>query len=29
METWSGEGAQMPSCGGAIGTWLFESVLGV
>ncbi|MEO6844257.1 MAG: alpha-L-rhamnosidase N-terminal domain-containing protein, partial [Ginsengibacter sp.] len=29
METWSGDGAQMPSCGGSIGTWLFESVLGI
>ena len=29
METWSGGGAQMPSCGGAIGAWLFQSVLGI
>ncbi len=29
METWNGEGAQMPSCGGPIGAWLFQSVLGI
>jgi alpha-L-rhamnosidase len=29
METWNGGGAQMPSCGGAIGAWLFQSVLGL
>jgi hypothetical protein len=29
METWKGGGAQMPSCGGAIGAWLFQSVLGI
>lgn len=29
LETWNGEGAQMPSCGGAIGAWLFQSVLGI
>jgi alpha-L-rhamnosidase len=29
METWKGGGAQMPSCGGAIGAWLFKSVLGI
>ncbi len=29
METWKAGGAQMPSCGGAIGAWLFQSVLGI
>jgi hypothetical protein len=29
METWKGGGAQMPSCGGPIGAWLFQSVLGI
>ncbi len=29
LETWKGGGAQMPSCGGQIGAWLFESVLGI
>ncbi len=29
MEMWNGGGAQMPSCGGAIGGWLFQSVLGI
>jgi alpha-L-rhamnosidase len=29
METWKGGGAQMPSCGGAVGAWLFQSVLGI
>lgn len=29
QEDWHGDGAQMPSCGGAIGTWLFQSVLGI
>jgi alpha-L-rhamnosidase len=28
-ETWHGDGAQMPSCGGAVGAWLFQSVLGI
>ncbi len=28
-EGWEGGGAQMPSCGGAIGMWLYQSVLGV
>jgi hypothetical protein len=28
-EDWSGGGAQMPSCGGAIGLWLYQSVLGI
>jgi len=28
-ETWGGGGAQMPSCGGAIGMWLYQSVLGI
>jgi hypothetical protein len=28
-ETWRGGGAQMPSCGGAIGMWLYQSVLGI
>ena len=28
-ETWSGGGAQMPSCGGAVGQWLYQSVLGI
>jgi len=28
-EGWNGGGAQMPSCGGAIGMWLYQSVLGI
>ena len=28
-EGWEGGGAQMPSCGGAIGLWLYQSVLGI
>ncbi len=28
-ESWNGGGAQMPSCGGAIGMWLYQSVLGI
>ncbi len=28
-EDWKGGGAQMPSCGGAIGMWLYQSVLGI
>ena len=28
-EDWHGGGAQMPSCGGAIGMWLYQSVLGI
>ena len=28
-ETWGGGGAQMPSCGGAVGMWLYQSVLGI
>ena len=28
-EDWKGGGAQMPSCGGAIGQWLYQSVLGI
>jgi alpha-L-rhamnosidase len=28
-ETWDGGNAQMPSCGGAIGLWLHEAVLGI
>jgi alpha-L-rhamnosidase len=28
-ESWGGGGVQMPSCGGAIGGWLFQSVLGI
>jgi len=28
-EDWRGGGAQMPSCGGAIGSWLYQSVLGI
>ena len=28
-EGWEGGGAQMPSCGGAIGMWLYQSVLGI
>ncbi len=28
-EGWTGGGAQMPSCGGAIGMWLYQSVLGI
>ncbi len=29
QEDWHGSGAQMPSCGGAVGAWLFQSVLGI
>ncbi len=28
-EDWHGGGAQMPSCGGAVGKWLYQSVLGI
>jgi alpha-L-rhamnosidase len=28
-EGWDGSNAQMPSCGGAIGLWLHQSVLGI
>jgi len=28
-ETWDGGNAQMPSCGGAIGLWLHQAVLGI
>jgi len=28
-EGWDGSNAQMPSCGGAIGLWLYQSVLGI
>jgi alpha-L-rhamnosidase len=28
-EDWHGGGAQMPSCGGAVGGWLYQSVLGI
>jgi alpha-L-rhamnosidase len=28
-EGWDGGGAQMPSCGGAVGMWLYQSVLGI
>ncbi len=28
-ENWTGADAQMPSCGGAIGLWLHQSVLGI
>jgi alpha-L-rhamnosidase len=28
-EGWNGGGAQMPSCGGAVGMWLYQSVLGI
>lgn len=29
FEDWSGGGAQMPSCGGAVGEWFYQSVLGI
>ena len=29
QEDWYGNEAQMPSCGGAVGAWLFQSVLGI
>jgi hypothetical protein len=29
FETWNGGAAQMPSCGGSIGMWLYQSVLGI
>jgi alpha-L-rhamnosidase len=28
-ENWQGTEAQMPSCGGAIGLWLYQAVLGI
>jgi alpha-L-rhamnosidase len=28
-ESWKGQGAQMPSCGGAVGMWFYQSVLGI
>ena len=28
-EDWRGGGAQMPACGGAIGLWFYQSVLGI
>jgi alpha-L-rhamnosidase len=28
-EGWNGGGAQMPSCGGSVGMWLYQSVLGI
>jgi hypothetical protein len=28
-EEWHGGGAQMPSCGGAVGMWRYQSVLGI
>ena len=28
-EGWEGGGAQMPSCGGSVGMWLYQSVLGI
>lgn len=28
-ESWNGGGAQMPSCGGAAGMWLYQAVLGI
>jgi len=28
-EGWNGGGAQMPSCGGAVGMWFYQSVLGI
>ena len=28
-EDWHGGGAQMPSCGGTVGMWLYQSVLGI
>ena len=29
FENWKGQFAQMPSCGGAVGRWLYEAVLGI
>ena len=29
FENWKGEFAQMPSCGGSVGRWLYEAVLGI
>ena len=29
FEDWKGGSAQMPSCGGSIGRWLYEAVLGI
>ena len=29
FETWKGGAAQMPSCGGAVGRWFYEGVLGI
>ena len=29
FEKWHGGGAQMPSCGGAVGMWFYQSVLGI
>ena len=29
FEDWHGGSAQMPSCGGAVGRWLYEAVLGI
>ncbi len=29
FETWKGQYAQMPACGGAIGRWFYEAVLGI
>ena len=29
FEDWKGGSAQMPSCGGAVGRWLYEAVLGI
>ncbi len=29
MESWDGGGAPMPSCGGPVGVWLYQSVLGI
>ena len=29
FEKWSGEGVQMPPCGGAVGRWFYEGVLGI
>jgi len=28
-EKWGGGGAQMPSCGGAVGMWMYQAVLGI
>ena len=28
-ESWNGGGAQMPSCGGAVAAWFYQSVLGI